>query len=126
MLSFYRRPDERNLLTFLNEFDSILESTRPVIVTADLNIYLKKNDLAVSRYKFILESNSISIMNDTSDQSVTFPITQGIGFLGSIIDHFGTNFFAVEYNRDTINSSLSDHNALMLSIFGGSTIGPIS
>ena len=50
---------------------------------------------------------------------VTFPISQGVGYPGSTLDHFGTNLLTTRYNLDTFPSLLSDHKGLILSISSG-------
>ena len=96
-------------MRFLVELDSLLESTRPIIVAGDSNVDLRRSNLSVVRYTFIHGSNSMLFLNDLVERSITFPFVQGPGLPGSIIDHIATNLLTVKYNLDILDNSLSDH-----------------
>ena len=50
LISFYRKPSERNLFGFRDLLDSVLESTRPIVLAGDANVDLRKHDAAVTRF----------------------------------------------------------------------------
>lgn len=75
LLAIYRRPDDRNLIPFLTEYDRLLESLRPLISAGDINIDTNKSNSMTNRYKTVLESNSMFLLNGNEP---TFPILNGL------------------------------------------------
>lgn len=115
LLAIYRRPNDRNLVNFLTEYDRLVESLRPLITAGDMNIDTNKTTSTSSRYRSILESNSIFLLNGNEP---TFPISNGPGSPGSVLDHFSTNITSMRANLAICDSALSEHRCVILSIFG--------
>lgn len=102
---YYKPPSEK-----LNEFLSTLEndlitcSSIPTFIAGDFNI--NTLDTSSLLYKIICNSNCFHILNNIP--------TRVTADSQSLIDHFLTNVTNKKFVIYTINSFLSDHNAILL------------
>lgn len=89
-----------------------LEHESNMIVCGDINYNLLSTDQS-EHYMDVVNSNSFTFMNEIKSNAYTFPIMNGPGSPGSILDHFITDMFDKEYYMIN-NPSIADHHCLLL------------
>lgn len=114
LLCIYRAPNTHNM-SFLSLLDKILEDSLSTIICGDFNLNLLSMSNPVQEYRSIIETNSFAFLNEINPNAYTYPIMNGVGAPGSIIDHFMTDMFDKEYFLE-IKPSIADHHSLLLGI----------
>lgn len=102
------RPEQTNVRQFVDILGGLLAKYRRAICVGDLNINLLENEAMVMHYRDTLLCNGHAILN--SEEEVAG--TRG----ESIIDHFCTDLLTYKYLLSNTEFSMSDHNALLLTV----------
>jgi exonuclease III len=114
----YRPPgnDTFTINGFLNILDGLLEDNTDCIVAGDININLLNDNITSRLYKTTIEANGYYVLNKIEHDNFTFPIENGPGQPGSILDHFFTDITEKEYNLSNFRTTLSEHHCLILEV----------
>lgn len=110
----YRAP-RSDMRAFLDLLDESIEKFSNIIVCGDMNINLLENEHAPNhqKYRDIISGNGCSFINKIETQHFTFPINNGPGAPGSILDHFLTDMTEEQYFLKNV-PSIGDHHCLIL------------
>src|SRR6185436_1888362 len=111
ILTIYRPPDPNKKSVFISEFYTLLEdlatSNSDVIITGDFNYHVDKPDSSTSQFLNLLADFSLT-------QHINFPTHSFDHTLDLLITRSSSTIIS---SVDSTDPALSDHYALLFSIF---------
>lgn len=114
----YKQPVVNNDI-FIGQLESFIENKKNLIVVCDMNLNLLDDSPSIKRYTDTLIANGFAILNHIHHSFATRSATRmSNGYISSsntVIDHIITDCFNHSFELSQIDTSISDHNTLMLS-----------
>lgn len=126
LFGLYRRPDEGMARTFIDFIDEKVEGATGCLIAGDINFNLLRGGGNVELYKSMIADNGFHFLNDIQPGAYTYPILNGPGTPGSIVDHFATDEVSKSYNVSLLDTSLTEHRALVLSMRNDAAPPPLT
>lgn len=113
----YKQP-QVSKLQFIEYMEKKLEKFDGMILIGDTNINLLKHDNTTLAYQNACESNSYTILNSISERYSTRVSKNELGrSTKTIIDHIMTDLIRYKYTISLLNTHMSDHKMIIVSIF---------
>lgn len=116
LFGIYRKPDEGGARAFVDFIDARVEGITGCLVAGDINFNLLRGGGTIDLYKSMIADNGLHFLNEIQPSAYTYPILNGPGSPGSIVDHFATDVLSMSYNVSLHETSLSEHRAVLLSV----------